>query len=453
VERVDVFVVGGGGTGSDVTYALAGHGLNVVMAEREVLGGECAHFGCDPTKAMLKAARVASSARRAGEFGIRVGAVEVDFPAVMARVRRLIDEETSAGASLYEERGARVLQQQARVTAPHRVEAADGTVFHADRIVLTTGSAPSAPPIDGLEDGGFWTNREAIWHGEGVPASLAILGAGAIGIEFAQIYARFGARVTLLEALPRCLPPEDPDASTAIRESLEAEGIAIATGVRVTRASRTGGGGWHLEVEGREPVEADRLLVATGRKPVFDVHDLDAAGIELDDDGRPVLDETLRTTGEDVWAGGDATGQHLFTHVGGYEAQVIVNDILGTPIPRDYRIVPRVTFCEPEVASVGLTEDQARKAGRAVTIGTSKLADNPRAFLEGETAGLVKIVADRDTGEVLGGHIVGEHAGELIGEVIAAMAGHVPASAVAGAIHPYPTLSEAVRAAFVALDR
>ena len=443
MEKIDVFVVGGGGTGSDVTHRLAGEGLSVVMAEREFLGGECSNFGCDPTKAMLKSARVAALARRAGEFGVRVPSVEVDFDAVMRRVRRLVDEETSAGASIFEEHGARVFMQEARLVGEHRVELADGTVFDAGRVVLATGSVPSAPPIDGLERGGYWTNREAIWQTEGVPGSLLVLGSGAIGVEFAQIYSRFGSGVTVVEALDRALPSEDEDSSEEIARVLRDEGIEVLTGAAVTSAERTGER-WRLRLEGREPLEADRLLVATGRRPCFDGHDLDAAGIELDERGRPLLTETLRTTNPHVWAGGDATGELLFTHVGGYEARVISADVLGQAFPRDYRVVPRVTFCEPEVASVGLTEAEARREGRNVALGRARFSDVSRAFLEGDPAGLVKVVADAKTGEVLGGHIVGDHAGELIAEVIAAMAGRIPAGVVGAAIHPYPTLSEAV---------
>jgi pyruvate/2-oxoglutarate dehydrogenase complex dihydrolipoamide dehydrogenase (E3) component len=446
MEKFDVFVIGGGGTGSDVTYALAGAGMRVAMAEREHLGGECAHFGCDPTKAMLKSARVAALARRAAEFGVRVPTVEVDLEAVMQRVRRLVDEETAEGAAMFERRGAVVIRQDARLTGAHSVVLGDGTAIEADSIVLATGSRPSVPPIDGLVEGGFWTNREAIWHGGGVPDTLAILGAGAIGVEFAQIYARFGSRVTMVEALDRVLPLEDADSSAAIRDELGAEGIEIVTGAQVVAAERRDAG-WRLRLEGRPAIDADRLLVATGRTPNLEEHDLEAAGVRLDDRGRPLLTDTLRTTSPSVWAGGDATGDMPFTHVGGYEAEVIVADILGNPFPADYRVVPRVTYCDPEVASVGLTEEQARAAGTAVSVGLARFGEGTRSFLEGEEHGHVKIVCDAADGQVLGGHIVGETAGELLGEVVAAMAGRVPAGVIGRAIHPYPTRSETVRAA------
>ena len=452
MDRCDVFVIGGGGCGSDVTYALAGAGLSVVMAERDRLGGECAHYGCDPTKAMLRSARVAALARRAQEFGVRVGGpVEVDFEAVMGRVRRLIDEETSAGASVYEARGARVVAQEARLTGPHQVELADGTLFQADRVVLAVGSEATAPPIPGLEAGGWWSNKEAIWHGTGVPGALAVIGAGAIGVELGQIYSRFGSAVTLVETFDRVLPLEDADSSRAVEAALVEDGLHIHVGAAVTRVDRpevSDDGRWHVWFKHVEPLAFDRVLVATGRRPCFDGHDLDAAGVELDDRGRPRLGPTLRTTAEHIWAGGDATGELLFTHVGGYEAGVIVADILGHPSPRDYRIVPRVTYCEPEVAAVGLTEDEARAAGHDVVSATSRFVDNPRSFIEGEAHGHVKLVADRRSGDLLGGHIVGEAAGELIHEVVAAMASRAPARAFADAIHAYPTRAESVRGAF-----
>lgn len=447
IERVDVFVIGGGATGSDITDALAGASLKVALAERDRLGGECSHYGCDPTKAMLKAARVAALAHRAGEFGIRIPTVEVDFPAVMARVRRLVDEETSAGARPYEEQGARVFMQEARLVGEHRVELADGTVFEADRIVLATGSQPTTPPVPGLEVGGYWTNKEAIWHGEGVPASLLILGAGAIGVEFAQMYARFGAKVTMIEALDRVLPQEDADVSTAIAEALAAEGIDIRVGVRATRVERPDGR-WRILLGDGTTVEGERLLVATGRRPTFEGHDLEAAGVALDERGRPILDQTLRTSAGHIWVGGDASGGLLFTHVCSYEAEVIVADILGHPFPRDYRVVPRVTYCEPEVASVGLTEQQAREAGHEVTTSIIRFADNSRSYLEGEQAGLVKLVADAHSGDVLGGHIVGEAGGELIHQIVTAMAGRVPPRVIGDAIHAYPTRPESVKWAF-----
>ena len=278
-----------------------------------------------------------------------------------------------------------------------------------------------------------------------------MIGTGAIGIEFAQIYARFGSRVTALEVLPHLLPQEDEEAAASLIPALERDGIGLLPGVEIERADHDGTG-WTVIVEGKDPVPADELLVATGRRPMFDPHDLGAAGVELDGDGNPVLTDTLRTTNPNVWVAGDATGDLLFTHVGTYEAELVVKDILGNPQRRDYRVVPRVTFCDPEVASVGLTEQQARDDGRDVVTSVVTFDGNERSHIEGKTDGLVKLVADAETGKLLGGHIVGEEAGALIHQVVLLMFARTTAPAVARAIHAYPTFSESVKGALLGID-
>jgi pyruvate/2-oxoglutarate dehydrogenase complex dihydrolipoamide dehydrogenase (E3) component len=448
MERVDVFVIGGGGTGSEIAFRLGERGnRTVVLAERDKLGGECNHYGCVPTKVMLRSAKLAHDARTAAPFGVTIPQVEVDLRAIQERARDVVRSQSGEGAAPFERIGVRVLMQEARVVGPRRVELADGSQFEAGAIVLTTGTEATMPPIAGLDDGPVWTNKEAIWEPAEPPASLVVIGSGAIGTEFAQFYARVGSRVTVLEALPRGLPNEDEDASAAIVAALADEGIEIRTGVTIERASHKGSG-WSIDLAGGYRLAADRVLVATGRRPVFDGHDLSAAGVELDDRGNPLLTETLRTTGDGIWAAGDATGELLFTHVGTYEAGLVVDDILERPRSRDYRVVPRVTFCDPEVASVGMTERQARDAGHEVVAASLPVTDNERAVIDGSRRGLVKLVADRTSGELLGGHIVGEDAGAMIHEVVAAMAGRTPARAIGDAIHAYPTLSESVKGAF-----
>jgi pyruvate/2-oxoglutarate dehydrogenase complex dihydrolipoamide dehydrogenase (E3) component len=448
VERFDVFVIGGGGTGSEIAFELRRRGhMKVALAERDRLGGECNHYGCVPTKVMLRSASIAAAARDADRFGVRIPSVEVDFLAIRERVRRIIDEQSGGGATPFEDAGITVFLQEARLIGPHRLELADGTQVEADRIALTTGTEASVPPIQGLADGPFWTNREAIWEPERVPASLAVIGSGAIGIEFAQMYARFGAQVIALEAAPQILPGEDEAAASALAPALEREGIRVMTGVTIDRADHDGRE-WTLTLAGGGTHRAEALLVAAGRRPVFEVHDLSAAEVELDDDGRPILGDTLRTTADRIWAAGDATGDLLFTHVGAYEAELVIDDILGNPRPRDYRVVPRVTFCDPEIASVGLTERAALEEGHEVRTATEQIVDNERSSIDGRPAGIVKLVADARTGELLGGHIVAEGAGAMIHEVVAVMAGRVPAATIGRAIHAYPTLSGSVKGAF-----
>jgi pyruvate/2-oxoglutarate dehydrogenase complex dihydrolipoamide dehydrogenase (E3) component len=452
MERVDVFVIGGGGTGSEIAFSLArSSGSTVALAERDKLGGECNHYGCVPTKVMLRSAKLAKLARDGARFGLRIPEVEVDFAAVQQRARDVIESQSGDGADPFERLGVRVLLQEARLVGEHRVELADGSMIEADKVVLATGTSAAVPPIPGIEDGPYWTNREAIWEPATPPRSLAVIGTGAVGIEFAQIYARFGSSVTALEILPHILPQEDEEAAASMAPALETDGISLRPGVRIERASHDGVA-WTLEIGGRNPLVADELLVATGRRPMFDPHDLRAAGIELDHDGNPVLTETLRTDNPDVWVAGDATGDLLFTHVGSYEAEVVVQDILGRPEPRDYRVVPRVTFCDPEVASVGLTEREARDDGRDVITSVARFADNERSHIEGSREGLVKLVADRRTGELHGGHIVGEEAGALIHQIVLMMVARATAPAVAHAIHAYPTLSESVKGALLGID-
>ena len=450
VERFDVFVIGGGGTGSEITFRLGrAGGLRVGLAERDKLGGECNHYGCVPTKVMLRSATIAAQARDAGRFGIGIPSVEVDLPAIQRRAREIVASRSSDGAAPFERVGVTVLLQEARLMGRRRIELADGRQVEAERVVLTTGTEATVPPIEGLRDEPFWTNREAIWDPTEVPGSLAVLGSGAIGLEFAQCYARFGSAVTVFESGQRILPSEDVAASKALARVLTDDGIDLRTDLEVTRVVQSGDRWTIADEEGGE-LTADRLLVATGRRPVFDGHDLDAAGVEVDGDGRPVLGPTLRTTNEAIWAAGDATGEQLFTHVGNYEAAVVADDILGRSRARDYRVVPRVTYSDPEVASVGLTEEEAR-ADHDVRTATVSLADNERAHIDGRTAGIVKLVADARSGELLGGHIVGGDAGAMIHEVVAAMAGRVPARAIGDAIHAYPTLSESVKGAFADL--
>jgi pyruvate/2-oxoglutarate dehydrogenase complex dihydrolipoamide dehydrogenase (E3) component len=359
----------------------------------------------------------------------------------------VIDLQTREGPRPFERLGIAVHFQEARLAGERLVELADGTEVEADHVVLTTGTAPTVPPVPGLAEGPYWTNKEAIWKPDAPPGSLAVIGAGAVGIEFAQIYARFGTRVTVIEVLPHILPNEDDEAAAAIAPVLEAEGIRLLPGTTLERAEHDGRR-WMLTPSGGEAIEVDEVLVAAGRRPVFDVHDLGAAGVELDDAGRPVLTETLRTTAPNVWVAGDATGELLFTHVGSYEAEIVVDDILGTPRPRDYRVVPRVTFCDPEVASVGLTERAAAAAGHEVRSATVPLAENERSLIDGRPEGLVKLVADAASGELLGGHVVGEEAGAMIHEVVAAMAGRLDLERAGEAIHAYPTFSESVKGAF-----
>jgi pyruvate/2-oxoglutarate dehydrogenase complex dihydrolipoamide dehydrogenase (E3) component len=445
-HHFDAFVVGGGAAGSEVAFLLAKGGLGVGLAERDRLGGECNHYGCVPTKVMLRSARLAHEARRSTRFGVQGSSASVDLAAVQERARAVIEGFSGEGAAPFEREGIAVFEQEARIVGSRTVELADGRRLDCERIVIATGTRPETPPVPGLDEGPFWTNKEAVWGRETVPTSLGVIGTGAVGTEFAQIYARFGARVTMLEAADRFLPREDADAGRAVAAAFESEGIDIRAGVEIVRASH-GDAGWALELPDGE-VAVEELLVAAGRRPVFDGHDLDAAGVELDDAGRPVLGETLRTTQPTIWVIGDATGDLLFTHVADYEAGIAARDILGDPIPRDYRVVPRVTFCDPEIASVGITEQEGREAGLHIRTALVEADTNERSIIDGDPRGLVKVITSRESGEILGAHIVMPEAGAMIHEVVALMTTRAKLGDVSGAIHAYPTRSEALAEAF-----
>ena len=449
-ERFDAFVIGGGAAGSEAAFRLAKGGLRVGLAERNRLGGECNHDGCVPTKVMLRAAQLAHAAAHAEGSGVSVPKVDVDLAAVQARARRVIDQLSGDGAASFQRAGIIVFGQEAQLRGPHDIELADGRTLRCGRIVLATGTEPEIPRIPGLTDGPFWTNHEAIWDRSTVPSSLGVIGSGAVGLEFAQIYARFGSRVTVLEAADRPLPREDAEAASIAVEAFMREGIDVRAGVEI-RAAAHADDGWRLDL-GETELGVEELLVATGRRPVFDGHDLDAAGVSLDADGRPVLDERLRSTQPSISVIGDATGDLLFTHVATYEAGIVARDILGDPIPADHHLVPRVTFCEPEIASIGLTEEEARETAGEVRTATLPARAAERAVIDDDPPGLVKLVADGTDGRILGAHIVTREAGTMIHEVQALMSsGDDLAPPIPSMIHAYPTRSEGLAAALVEL--
>ena len=337
--------------------------------------------------------------------------------------------------------GVDVRLSPARLTGPGQVEV-DGARLRAKRIVLAMGSAPAIPSIPGLATAGFLTHVTA-YDQPRLPPSIAILGGGPIGLEFAQMYHRLGAKVTVLELLPEVLPGEDPEAARFIRERLAAEGITIHTGFRASEVQKDRGTKLVLAQDGRRAM-ADELFVAAGRRP--DARDVgpERAGVELDG-GAVRVNAWLETTARGVWAAGDVTGGLQFTHVADYMGRVVVQNAL-TPLKTraSYRVVPRVTFTDPEVAHVGLTAGQAAAAGERAEVFRADFADLDRAIVDGATAGFCKIVTRRN-GTILGATIVGRGAGELIMELVLAMRHGITLARLAGAIFPYPTMSEIVK--------
>lgn len=443
----DLLVIGAGAAGSTAAGEARLRGARVALVERWKVGGTCLNAGCDPTKTLVRSAEVAHLARTAARYGIAVGRVRTDWPAVRRRVETVIDTIRGGdGDQNIRDAGIALFKGHARFRSPHEVEVG-GETLRAERIVVATGARPVVPPIPGLRETGYLTNVEAVALAT-LPASLAIVGGGIVAVEFAQIFQRLGVAVTLLNRRERILPREDPELTAELEAVLEREGVRIEREAQVTAVERTGRGKRLLAERRGEPVvcEAAEILLATGRAPVVEGLDLDAAGVAHGERGIAV-DETLRTSVRHIWAAGDVVaGGHPFTHVADYQARIVVANALGggRPTEVDYRGVPWAIFTDPELARVGLTEAEARRAGCDPKVATVRFRDLARGITSGETDGMVKLVAERVSGHLLGGTILGARGGELLGEVALAIRLRLPADAIANTLHAYPTLSEAV---------
>ncbi|MFN4090568.1 MAG: dihydrolipoyl dehydrogenase family protein [Alphaproteobacteria bacterium] len=443
VLRPDLCVIGAGPGGLVVAAGAAQMGASVVLVERGRMGGDCLNTGCVPSKSTIAAARLAEAMRRAGPFGIDPVEPAVDYEAVQAHVRSVIEAiATHDSVERFEALGVRVVRGEARFAGP-AVVIAGGVRIHARRFVIATGSSPAVPAVPGLADVPFLTSDD-VFESRSRPDRLVVLGGGPIGVELAQAYRRLGCAVTLLEQ-GTILPREDPDAVAVVRAALTAEGVTIREGAAVRRIEAAPAG-VRVIAAGGEVVEGTHLLVATGRRPNVEALGLDAAGVRFDARGIET-DRRLRTSNRRIYAIGDVTGRAAFTHVAGHHAGIVIrNALFRLPARIEARAVPRVVFCDPELAQVGMDEREARAAGLEPVVSRAPFAENDRARADRATAGFVKVVSDR-RGRVLGATIVGAAAGELILPWVLAVRDRMRLSSIAGAIVPYPTLSDASRAA------
>ena len=442
----DLVIVGGGAAGSEAAFAAA-HGSRhrILLAEARHFGGTCTNHGCVPTKALVRSAKIAHTIRTADRFGVYADEPRVEWPEVIARAYAVRDYMLRFGVTPFHEAGVEVRYPARAVLTGERTLEVDGEPVEARAVLLAAGLDPAVPPVPGLRESGYLDNEGALSLRQ-LPRRLAVLGSGPIGCEFAQVFARFGVRVTVIELLDRMLPPEEPESGQAVRDAFEAEGIAVRLGAKLERVERAGSSR-RLHFPEGPPLDVDEVLVATGRSLDGAALGLDAAGIAWTPRGIEV-DEQLRTSQPWAWAAGDVIGGALFTHVASELGTIAADNALhGTGRVADLRVVPRVTFTDPEVASVGLTERQAHEAGHDVRIGFAEVAGAEKAQIDGQVHGHVKVVADAATGELLGCHIVAETAGDMIHEAVAIMAGRVPVQVVARTMHAYPTLSELMRTA------
>lgn len=444
--RFDLIVIGAGAAGSTVAFDAVRQGHSVAMVEEWKVGGTCLNVGCDPTKTMVRSAEVLHLARTASRFGLKVPEAWVDWPALRARVDMVIDTIRGGdGDQNVRDAGIHLYKDHATFISEHEL-VVGGEVLMGDRILIATGSTMRPARIEGIDEAGFITNVEAVAL-DRLPASMAIVGGGSIAVEFAQVFARFGVEVTILASKEHLLPMEETELSDALRTVLEGEGIRVAAGATVTSA-RIDGGQKVLSWDGTGAsgeIAVEDILLATGRQPNVDQLALDAAGVAYSERGIEV-DATMRTSVPHIFAVGDVTGIYPFTHAADYQARIALHNAFSddAPLRADYRVVPWTTFTDPELARVGLTENEAIAGGYAVVSATVPFADLPRAIVTDDRTGCVKLVVDRASHQILGGHILGSRAGELIAEIALAMRHWLPISAISDTIHSYPTMSEGV---------
>jgi pyruvate/2-oxoglutarate dehydrogenase complex dihydrolipoamide dehydrogenase (E3) component len=450
-ESVDVVVLGMGPGGEDLAGRLAQAGLEVVGIEGRLVGGECPYWGCVPSKMMIRAANLLAEGRRIPGLAGR-STVTPDWDPVARRIRAEATDswDDRVAVERFEGKGGRLVRGWGRLDGPRRVVVGERVFAVRRAVVVNTGTTPFVPPIDGLDGTPYWTNHEAI-ETEAVPSSLVVLGGGAIGVELGQVFARFGAVVSIVEEAERLLPPEEPEAGELITDVLRREGIAVHTSAQATGVGHDGRR-FTVATDSGERLNGERLLVATGRH--VDLEAIGAASIGVDEQGRTLpVDDHLRVC-DGVWAIGDITGHGAFTHMSMYQADIVISQILGQAVtPADYRAVPRVTFTDPEVGSVGLSEVEARRAGIEVRTGTADVPRTTRGWIhKAGNEGLIKLVEDAARGVLVGATSVGPVGGEVLGLLTLAVHAAVPSHDLRHMIYAYPTFHRGILDALVDLS-
>ncbi|MFP3937870.1 MAG: mercuric reductase [Phycisphaerae bacterium] len=447
--RYNMVVIGAGTAGLVTAAGVAGLGGKVAIVERYLFGGNCLNFGCVPSKTLIAAALAAAEVRRADRYGVKPAAGEVDFAAVMERVRRVRGRISHHDAvRKFQDMGVAIYLGDATFTGPDTVEV-DGQTLRFARACIATGARAHRPDIEGLAQAGFYTN-ETIFSLTELPHRLAVLGSGPLGCELAQAFARLGSEVTIIERRGQFLPKEDRDAAEVVGESFMRDGIHCVFNSRVKKVTcDSGGKRLLLEADGSEStVEADAILVGYGRAPNVDGLGLESAGVEYDSRHGVKVDDRLRTTNKRIYAAGDVCLKRKFTHTADTTARIVIQNALFWGRKKLSALnVPWCTYTDPEVAHVGLYEHEAKDRGIEVETFTKPFEDNDRALTEGDDEGFVRIHVKKGSDRILGATIVGSDAGNMISEISVAMAGEVGLGALAGVIHPYPTLAEAIKGA------
>jgi dihydrolipoamide dehydrogenase len=478
----DVVIVGGGPGGYPAAIRAAQYGLRVALIEKERVGGVCLNWGCIPTKAMLRSAEVLETMQHSADFGVLADNVRLDYPAVLARKDTIVKGLTDGVGQLLKANGVTVFAGHARFTAPMVIDVvgvgqsplgSDGPLYNAPsdnvgqptahvagkHVIIATGSTPAQLPIPGVDLPGV-INSDGAFLLKQVPKRIVIVGGGAVGTEWATMFSAFGSEVTLVELLPNLLPLEDEDMGRALNRSFQKRGIKVLTSSTVARieaGSEKRSKSLRVTItdkdgKNEQVVEVDSVLIGVSRRPNTVDLNLEATGVELDKRGYVNVDEQMRTNVQNVFAIGDVVGKIQLAHVATHQGLVTAGVIAGHDERMDYKAVPAATFTHPEVASVGLTEARAREAGHDVVVGKFPFVALGRAQTYGSTDGLIKVVADKKYGEILGVHIIGPSASDLIPEGVLALQLEATLEDIANTIHAHPTLGEgSMEAAMVAL--
>ena len=464
-EPFDAIIIGTGQAGKPLAGALARKGKHTAIVERGRVGGTCIVSGCTPTKTMVASARVAYLARRAGDYGVRTGPVAVDMEKVRERKRKMVDSWSSGNRKRLEETdGVELMAGEASFQGPQTVAVdlpgGGRRLLSADWVFLNNGARPRIPEILGLAEVPYLDSTSIMDLGS-VPEHLVILGGGFIGLEFGQMFKRFGSRVTILEKGPHLAPREDPDVCRSIQDILAEDGIQVHLRCRtLSVASRDRGIRVRIEREGdngggevSEDLEGSHLLVATGRVPNTDTLNADAAGVELDGGGHVRVNDRLETSVPGIWALGDVNGGPPFTHVAYDDFRIVRDNLLeGKDASRTDRILPYTVFTDPELGRVGLTERQAREAGHQVRVAKLPMDRVARAVERDETRGFIKAVVDAETDRILGGAALGLEGGEVVTLLQMAMMGDLPFQVLREGVFAHPTMAEAMNNLFAAIE-
>lgn len=446
----DITIIGGGSGGLTAALIARSLGANVLLIDKEKLGGDCLYYGCVPSKSLIHAARVVQQAKDGARFGLVPAATSVDMAKVAAYILEVISH-VAAGEHVYTE-GATVKFGKVSFKSATELDL-NGETISSRNTIIATGSRPAVPRIEGLEETGYLTNQD-VFDLTNLPASIVIVGGGPAGVELGQAFGRLGAKVTLVQGPGRILPREDPEVSETVASVLQSEGIGIVTNARFVRAARKGDKKVVTASQGDQLLdfEGDEIILAVGRQPNLEGLNLEGAGVRYDQKGIKV-DAYLRTSTENILAIGDVLGGYLFTHVAAYQAGIAVRNAL-VPLAKkkvDYRVVPWCTFTDPAAARVGRTPDEAEKHYKQVRIVKFPWAGIDRAQTDDETTGFIKLVLAGKHEKIVGVHMVGAHAGELLGELSLAMQHHLTVNEIMDTIHVYPTISTGIQqAAFAA---